>query len=93
MKLFVANLDYQTTEDDLKRAFELAGYPPFKVKVIYDRDSGESRGYGFVEMHSADDVQGAIGALEGVIVNGRKMAVREAKPQVSREKARVHAHG
>jgi cold-inducible RNA-binding protein len=94
MKLFVANIDYSATEEDIRKAFELAGYPPFKVKLIYDRITGESRGFGFVEMANADEAQDAIAAVDGIIVHGRKLSVRVAKPENRpAPRARAHAHG
>ncbi|MCC6590313.1 MAG: RNA-binding protein [Bryobacterales bacterium] len=78
--IFVGNLSYQTTQDDLYAAFSAYG-PVEKVNVITDRDTGQARGFAFVEMTEARDAQTAISSLNGADLNGRAMNVNEARPK------------
>ena len=80
MKLFVGNLAYSVTSEDLSRAFSEAGTVT-SARVITDRESGQSRGFGFVEMGSAADGQRAISTWNGRDLNGRALTVNEARPQ------------
>ncbi len=80
MRLFVGNLPYSVGNDDLQRAFSEAG-TVVSARVITDRESGQSRGFGFVEMSSAAEGQRAIQTLNGQELNGRALTVNEAKPQ------------
>ncbi len=84
MKLFVGNLSFQTTEDELRQAFEQYG-EVVSAKIINDRETGRSRGFGFVEM---DDEGGraAIDQVNGKQIGGRDIRVNEAhdKPRASR---------
>lgn len=81
--LFVGNLSYQTTQDELEAAFAAYG-PVEKVTVIRDRDTGQSRGFAFVEMANSGDATNAINALNGTEMNGRAMNVNEARPREER---------
>ncbi len=78
-KLYVGGLPYSTTQDELQEAFAKAG-PVTSVSIIMDKMTGRSRGFGFVEMASADDAQKAIEMWNGQDFNGRKLTVNEAKP-------------
>ena len=82
MKLYVGNLPYSTTDSTLNDLFSPFGQVE-SARVITDRDSGTSKGFGFVEMSNAD-AQKAMGALNGREIDGRSIRVNEAKPQESR---------
>ncbi len=82
MKLYVGNLSYNTTDATLNDLFAPFGQVE-SARVITDRDSGTSKGFGFVEM-SNSDAQKAMGALNGREIDGRAIRVNEAKPQESR---------
>ena len=77
-RLYVGNLAFQATETDLKELFAQAG-PCESVAIITDRDSGRSRGFGFVEMGSNADAQKAIQMLNGQDLKGRALTVNEAR--------------
>lgn len=82
MKLYVGNLSYNTTDSTLNELFSPYGQVE-SARVITDRDTGSSKGFGFVEM-SNSDAQKAMGALNGREIDGRAIRVNEAKPQESR---------
>ena len=82
-KLYVGNLSFQTTEGDLETLFAQAGNVE-SVRIITDRDTGRSRGFGFVEM-SDEDAKKAISQFNEKDLDGRALTVNEAKPQVKRE--------
>lgn len=82
-KLYVGNLSYDTTDSDLRELFEEHGTVE-SAQVIVDRDSGRSKGFGFVEMSSDQEAQKAIDALNEQEVNGRALTVNEAKPREDR---------
>lgn len=77
-KLYVGNLSYDTTEDDLRQAFEATGGTVTDAAVIMDRDTGRPRGFGFVTMGSAKDMAGAL-ELDGTMLQGRTIRVNEAQ--------------
>jgi RNA recognition motif-containing protein len=83
-KLYVGNLPYSTTEADLTDAFGQCGTVE-SVRIITDRESGRSKGFGFVEMSTDDEAAEAISRLNGADSGGRKMTVTEARPQAPRE--------
>jgi cold-inducible RNA-binding protein len=83
-KLFVGNLSFSITDQDLLGAFSECGTVQ-SAKVIMDRDSGRSKGFGFVEMSSAEEAQAAIERFNGADANGRAMTVSIAKPMAPRE--------
>jgi RNA recognition motif-containing protein len=83
-KLYVGNLPYSATEDGLKNHFSSAGSVA-SVKIIIDRETGRSKGFGFVEMESDDGAQSAVSQLDGQEFEGRSLRVSEAKPQPERE--------
>jgi RNA recognition motif-containing protein len=78
--IFVGNLSYDTTQDQLHNAFAAYGAVE-KVNIINDRDSGQPRGFAFVEMSDAQQAADAINALNGAELNGRAMNVNEARPK------------
>ena len=82
-KLYVGNLTYDTTDSALEQMFTPHGTVQ-SAQVIMDRDTGRSKGFGFVEMGSDADAQAAIQALNGKEVEGRALTVNEAKPREDR---------
>ena len=82
-KLFVGNLSFQTTESDVTSAFEQCGAVE-SVSIITDRDTGRSKGFGFVVMEE-EGASKAIATLNGSQLNGRALTVNEAKPMVRRD--------
>ena len=82
-KLYVGNLPYSVTESALSDKFAAYGTVE-SVKLITDRDTGQSKGFGFVEMGSDSEAQATIDALNGTDYDGRPMKVNEAKPQQKR---------
>src|SRR5687768_16161301 len=83
MKLYVGNLPFSTTNQDLSDIFGELG-PVESSNVIEDRETGRSRGFGFVEMANKEDGERAIAELNGKEFNGRELKVNEAKPQERR---------
>ena len=83
MNIYVGNLSPETTDDDLRQAFEAFGQVE-TANVIKDKFSGESRGFGFVEMPSKDEAQAAIDDMNGKDLNGRSVSVNEARPRPAR---------
>ncbi|HEX8341532.1 MAG TPA: RNA-binding protein [Tepidisphaeraceae bacterium] len=81
-KLYVGNLSYDTTSSDLQQLFGQHGTVQ-SAEVIQDRETGRSKGFGFVEMGSDDEAQAAISALSGQQHGGRALTVNEAKPKTS----------
>jgi RNA recognition motif-containing protein len=80
IKLYVGNLPHQMTEEQLKELFSEAGHVA-SVKIITDRQTGQPRGFGFVEMETKAEGQKAISMINGRNVEGRPLAVNEARPQ------------
>ena len=82
-KLYVGNLTFDTTDTDLQNLFAAHGTVQ-SAQVIMDRDTGRSKGFGFVEMGSDQEAQAAIAALNGKDVGGRALTVNEARPREER---------
>jgi cold-inducible RNA-binding protein len=82
-KLYVGNLSYNVTDDQLTQMFAAHGSVT-SAQVIMDRDTGRSKGFGFVEMDSGEQAQAAISALNGREVDGRSLTVNEARPREDR---------
>lgn len=80
VKIYVGNLSFSTTEDSLRTKFEEFGQVE-EVAIITDRDTGRSRGFGFVTMPSSDEATAAIEALNSVELDGRALKVNEARPR------------
>jgi cold-inducible RNA-binding protein len=82
-KIYVGNLSFRTTEEELTGLFEQVGAVE-SVSIITDRDTGRSKGFGFISM-SDEDADKAIGAFNGKELGGRALTVNEARPMVKRE--------
>ena len=80
MNIYVGNLSFEVTDDDLRQIFSAYGEVE-SASVVKDRFSGESRGFGFVEMPAKKDADAAIAALNGTEQKGRSITVNEAKPK------------
>ena len=91
-KLYVGNLPYSTTEDDLRSLFSEAGTVK-SVALITDRDSGRSKGFGFVEMGSAEEAERAISMFHGSDMNGRALTVNVARPREERPRRSYQGGG
>ena len=82
-KLFVGNLSFNTTENDLQDAFAAHG-TVVETNLMMDRETGRPRGFGFITMSSAEEAQKAIDALNGKSIDGRALTVNVAKPREER---------
>ena len=80
MNLYVGNLSFDMTDEDLQQVFEEYGTVN-KVNIIMDRDSGRSKGFGFVEMENSEDGEKAVQELDGQEVKGRNLKVNQARPR------------
>ena len=83
MNIFVGNLAYSATDHDLRQLFEQYGVVD-KIAIITDRDTGRSKGFGFVEMPDSNAAQTALANLQGKELEGRALTVNEAKPREPR---------
>ncbi|MBN2245196.1 MAG: RNA-binding protein [Candidatus Aminicenantes bacterium] len=83
MNIYVGNLLRQTNEDDLRQAFEAYGQVT-SAKIISDRETGDSRGFGFVEMPNNQEARSALSGLDGKDLQGRTLKVNEARPRDTR---------
>jgi RNA recognition motif-containing protein len=83
MKLYVGNLSFQTSSDDLQELFAQAGTVESSA-VVEDRETGRSRGFGFVEMSTSEEGHAAIEKFNGMEIGGRSLTVNEAKPREDR---------
>ena len=90
-RIYVGNLSYQTTEGDLANLFEQVGEVE-SVNIITDRDTGRSKGFGFVEMGN-EEADKAIEQFNGTELNGRAMTVNEARPRPERSSSRGNYGG
>jgi RNA recognition motif-containing protein len=82
-RIYVGNLSYQTNDDSLQQAFEAFGEVA-SVTVLQDRETGRSRGFGFVEMTNDDEAAAAISGLNDTQLDGRNLKVNEARPREDR---------
>ena len=83
MNIFVGNLAFTTTDQELRACFEAYGTVD-TVRIMTDRETGRSRGFGFVEMPNAMEANAAIAGLDGTALGGRALTVNEARPREER---------
>jgi cold-inducible RNA-binding protein len=81
--IFVGNLSFTATEDSVRSMFEAYG-PVDRVSIVTDRDTGQPKGFGFVEMTNDAEAEKAISALNGTELNGRALTINEARPKTER---------
>jgi RNA recognition motif-containing protein len=86
VNIFVGNLAYTATDQDLRQLFEPYGAVD-KINLITDRDTGRAKGFGFVEMADSHAAQSAIEGLQGTSLGGRTLTINEAKPRVPRRES------
>ena len=86
MNIYVSNLAYRVTDDDLRQLFESYGAVD-KVSIITDRDTGQSRGFGFVDMPDSAAAKAAMQGLQGKALEGRTLTVNEARPREPRRES------
>ena len=87
MNIYVGNLAYNATEDEVRQLFASYGVVD-KVSVITDRETGRARGFGFVEMPDSTAAKAAIAGLQGTDLGGRSLNINEAKPREPRRESR-----
>lgn len=87
MDIYVGNLSYDMTAEELREAFEQHGEVT-SAKIVTDRDTGRSKGFGFVEMPNASEGEAAISELNGAMLRGRTARVNEARPRNDRSARR-----
>jgi RNA recognition motif-containing protein len=87
MNIFVENLAFMTTDKELRMLFEPYG-TVHTVRIVTDRDTGHSQGFGFVEMPDATEAQGAVDGLQGTMLGGRTLSVKEARQREERQEPR-----
>jgi RNA recognition motif-containing protein len=92
MNIYVGNLPREATEDDLRQAFEAFGQVT-SAKIITDKFTGSSRGFGFVEMPNSPEAQSAINGLDGTDLKGRSLKVNEARPRQDRRQGGFNRGG
>jgi RNA recognition motif-containing protein len=90
--LYVGNLPHSTTEAELRNLFEAHGAVE-KITLVTDRETGRSRGFGFVEMTNASEADKAIATLNGTDLGGRTLTINEAKPKSERPRGGGHRFG
>jgi cold-inducible RNA-binding protein len=83
LRIFAGNLSYQTSEQELREAFEAHGEVQ-EISVVMDRDTGRPKGFAFVEMPTNKEAEAAIAALNGQELSGRAVTVNEARPRAER---------
>ena len=83
-RLYVGNLPFSADEDQIRELFQQNNRTVSEVKLITDRDTGRPRGFGFVEMSSSEEAEGAINDLNGYSMDGRPLTVNEARERTSR---------
>ncbi|MCK9266819.1 RNA-binding protein [bacterium] len=92
-KIYVGNLDYGTTEEEIKELFTDKGIETKTVTLILDKFTGKSKGFGFVEVDSDETIQKAVEILHGFELGGRKLTVNKAKPPRERGERRFSGGG
>jgi RNA recognition motif-containing protein len=91
-KVYVGNLSYDMTDQDVESLFSQHGTVQ-STQIIMDRDTGRSKGFGFVEMATQEEAQAAISALHGQQINGRALTVNEARPREERPRSGARRGG
>jgi len=86
--IFIRNLDFEASEEQLRMLFEAHGTVE-SVTIVKDRDTGQPRGFAFVEMSSAEEARAAISAMNGARLNDRALQVNEARPKLVHEQGRA----
>jgi RNA recognition motif-containing protein len=89
INIFIGNLDYSATEEQLRAAFSVYG-PVDSCTIVVDRDTGKSRGFAFIEMANSEQAQTAIVALDGSLLGDRAIRVNEARPKADHNR---HSNG
>lgn len=84
-RLFVGNLSWDSTEESIRAAFEQGGGTVSDVHIMTDRETGRSRGFGFVEMSTDEEAQAAVQEMDGADLDGRPLRVNEAQPRQPRQ--------
>jgi len=84
-RLFVGNLSWDSSEESIRAAFEQGGGTVSDVHIMTDRETGRSRGFGFVEMSTDEEAQAAIQEMDGADLDGRQLRVNEAQPRQPRQ--------
>lgn len=84
-RLFVGNLSWDSSEESIRAAFEQGGGTVSDVHIMTDRETGRSRGFGFVEMSTDEEAQAAIQEMDGADLDGRPLRVNEAQPRQPRQ--------
>lgn len=79
-RLFLGNLPHEVTDSELQELVTNAGFQVLSAVVVRDKMTGQSRGFGFVELNEGEDFQRAIGELNGQLLQGRRLTVNEARP-------------
>ena len=92
MRIFIGNLSFATTEEELSQLFEPYGIVA-RVQIVTDRDTGRSRGFAFVEMPDATEAQAALDGLQGARLGGRTLTVNEARQREERRPRGEHPRG
>jgi cold-inducible RNA-binding protein len=92
MNIYVGNLDFKVTEDELRQAFSAYGQVD-NVTILKDRDTGQPRGFGFVEMANSEEAQKAISGMNGAQLGSRALNVNEARPKEARTSAGAGGRG
>jgi cold-inducible RNA-binding protein len=90
--IYVGNLDFKVSEDDLRQAFAAYGQVD-KVTILKDRDTGQPRGFGFVEMVNDEEAEKAINAMNGAQLGSRAITVNEARPKMNKSGAGFGGRG
>lgn len=91
MRIFISNIDYQASEADLLKILTESGLEPKSIQIIRDKETGKSRGFGFAKLGSDQEGQLAIGALDGVCLNARKLNAKPARDGTAPRKAQLAA--
>jgi RNA recognition motif-containing protein len=90
MNIYVGNIAHKSTEEDIKKAFSAYGEVS-KASIVKDKFTGDSRGFGFIEMANDEEAKKAIAELNGKELEGRPLTVNEARPREEKASAAVHA--